>query len=102
MSSNKDGSNTYPSIDGSDVLRSSSFWSLPTLVSSPAWSCQSMVNNLSSRSDTLSYDILFEYPAQARGYKILEDFTEWFDEASINAHPPGTTIASFRLIYYSC
>lgn len=83
MTSNKDGSNTYPSIDGSDVLRSPGFWTLPTLVSSPAWSCQSMVTNLSSQPDKMSYGILFDYPTQAsRGYRILEDLTEWFDEAS--------------------
>lgn len=87
MSSNKDGSNTYPSIDGSDVLRSSSFWSLPTLVSSPAWSCQSMVTNVSSQPDKMSYEILFDYPALSRRCRILEEFTKWFHEASIK---PGS------------
>lgn len=86
-------------MDGSDVSRSSGFWSLPTLVSSPAWSCQSMVTNVSNyHTEEMSYSILFDYPAQAYGFQVLEEFTEWFVEASIAAHPSNITIAHFCLI----
>ncbi|KAF3765003.1 hypothetical protein M406DRAFT_331316 [Cryphonectria parasitica EP155] len=74
---NLPSSQTYPSDDGSDVNRSSSFWSLPSVISSPAASDQSMTVNL-SEPDCDSFEVLVTFPSESLGYKLLEEWEDWF------------------------
>lgn len=76
MSSKKDSSTLYPSVQGSNVHRGSGFWSMPTIIWSPACSSQSIANNVTNKPDKLNYKTLVEYPAQTLQYKMLNEFTE--------------------------
>lgn len=69
---------TYPSASGSENNRSPSFWSLPTLIQSPALSNQSMVTNVSSEIDMNGLEVLVSFPSETVAYKFHEQYTEWY------------------------
>lgn len=93
MANKHNSSTVYPFVEGSNVRQGSGFSSLPSIVSSPTCSVQSMVTNISSQPDQLSYEVLVDdYPAPTLQGEILDDFTKWFVEASY------TPIAHIRFI----
>lgn len=67
---------TYPSAPGSDVRRSASFWSLPSVVSTPACSEHS-VQTQRSKDNRGRLKILLEYPAHSRNTRVLEEAEIW-------------------------
>lgn len=67
---------TYPSAPGSDVRRSSSFWSLPSLASTPACSEHS-VQTQSSRDNQGRLKVLLDYPAHSKNTRVLEEADIW-------------------------
>lgn len=67
---------TYPSSPGSDVHRSASFWSLPSLVSTPACSVQS-VQTQRSKDCQGRLKVLLDYPAHSENTRVLEEADMW-------------------------
>ncbi|KAI7785833.1 hypothetical protein LA080_005950 [Diaporthe eres] len=67
---------TYPSASGSDVHRSASFWSLPSLVSTPACSVQS-VQTQRSKDGQGRLKVLLDYPAHSENTRVLEEADMW-------------------------
>lgn len=67
---------TYPSAPGSDVHRSASFWSLPSLVSTPACSEQS-VQTQRSKDNQGRLKVLLDYPAHSKNTHVLEGADIW-------------------------
>lgn len=67
---------TYPSAPGSDVHRSASFWSLPSLVSTPACSVQS-VQTQRSKDGQGRLKVLLDYPAHSENTRVLEEADMW-------------------------
>lgn len=67
---------TYPSSPGSDVHRSASFWSLPSLVSTPACSVQS-VQTQRSKDFQGRLKVLLDYPAHSKNTRVLEEADMW-------------------------
>lgn len=67
---------TYPSAPGSDVHRSASFWSLPSLVSTPACSVQS-VQTQRSKDGQGRLTVLLDYPAHLENTRVLEEADMW-------------------------
>ncbi|KAL1866501.1 hypothetical protein Daus18300_006736 [Diaporthe australafricana] len=67
---------TYPSEPGSDVSRSASFWSLPSMASSPACSDQS-VQTQRSKDGQDRLNVLLDYPAHSNNTRILEEADMW-------------------------
>lgn len=67
---------TYPSAPGSDVHRSASFWSLPSLVSTPACSIQS-VQTERSQDGQGRLKVLLDYPAHSENTRVLEEADMW-------------------------
>lgn len=67
---------TYPSSPGSDVHRSASFWSLPTLVSTPACSVQS-VQTQRSKDCEGRLKVLLDCPAHSENTRVLEEADMW-------------------------
>lgn len=70
---------TYPSDPGSDVYRSASFWSLPSLVSTPACSEQS-VQTQRSKDGEGRLRVLLDYPAHSEHTRVLEEADLWRSE----------------------
>lgn len=70
---------TYPSAPGSDVYRSASFWSLPSLVSSPACSDHS-VQTQRSKDAQGRLKTLLDYPAHSKTTRVLEEADMWRTE----------------------
>lgn len=67
---------TYPSSPGSDVHRSASFWSLPSLVSTPACSVQS-IQTQRSKDCQGRLKVLLDYPAHSENTRVLEEADMW-------------------------
>lgn len=67
---------TYPSAPGSDVYRNASFWSLPSLVSTPACSVQS-VQTQRSKDGQGRLKVLLDYPAHSENTRVLEEADMW-------------------------
>lgn len=67
---------TYPSAPGSDVRRSASFWSLPSLASTPACSEHS-IQTQRSKDNQGRLKVLLDYPAQSRNTRVLEEADIW-------------------------
>ena len=67
---------TYPSAPGSDVYRSASFWSLPSLASTPACSEHS-VQTQRSKDNQGRLEILLDYPAHSKNTRVLEEADIW-------------------------
>lgn len=70
---------TYPSAPGSDVHRSASFWSLPSLVSTPACSVQSVQTQRSVEYQG-RLRVLLDYPAHSKNTRVLEEADMWRSE----------------------
>lgn len=70
---------TYPSDPGSDVYRSASFWSLPSLVSTPACSEQS-VQTQRSKDGEGRLRVLLDCPAHSEHTRVLEEADLWRSE----------------------
>lgn len=67
---------TYPTDPGSDVHRSASFWSLPSLVSTPACSEQS-VQTQRSKDGRGPLKVLLDCPAHSKSTHVLETADMW-------------------------
>lgn len=67
---------TYPSAPGSDVHRSASFWSLPSLDSTPACSIQS-VQTQRSKDCQGRLKVLLDCPAHSENTRVLEEADMW-------------------------
>ncbi|KAJ0123256.1 hypothetical protein J7T55_011720 [Diaporthe amygdali] len=67
---------TYPSNPGSDVYRSASFWSLPSMTSTSACSDQS-VQTQRSKDAQGRLKVLLDYPAHSENTRILEEADMW-------------------------
>lgn len=67
---------TYPSSPGSDVHRSASFWLLPSLVSTPACSVQS-IQTQRSKDCQGRLKVLLDYPAHSENTRVLEEADMW-------------------------
>lgn len=67
---------TYPSAPGSDVHRSASFWSLPSLVSTPACSVQS-VQTERSKDGQGRLKVLLDCPTHSENTRLLEEADMW-------------------------
>lgn len=67
---------TYPSAPGSDVRRSASFWSLPSLASTPACSEHS-IQTQRSKDNQGRLRVLLDYPAHSKNTCLLEEAEMW-------------------------
>lgn len=77
MSSKKQPSSmTYPSEPGSDVHHSQSFWSYPSLMSTPACS-ENSVQTQRSKDNHGRLKVLLDYPAHSKNTHLLEEADIW-------------------------
>ncbi|KAI3394775.1 hypothetical protein diail_2244 [Diaporthe ilicicola] len=67
---------TYPFEPGSDVHRSASFWSLPSMTSTSACSDQS-TQTQRSKDGQGRLQVLLDYPAHSKNTRILEEADMW-------------------------